>query len=273
MENHVTTERRVITTSHVRALLALVVATLVGIGLVGTTPRPAAALPPETFFAEAVPQAQAGEAEFGVPTSVALAQAALESGWGESSLTRDGNAYFGITCGTDRGPIATGCVRKVTQECDTNGCHDEVALFRSYANRTDSFRDHGHFLRNNARYAAAFAYTGDPDQFIREVHAAGYATDPEYADKIIAMMQQYNLYQYNAGGGGGSTPSRPTIQAGDAGAAVTEAQNLLISRGYAIDADGIFGPATEAAVRQFQTTEGLQSDGIVGPATWGALLR
>ncbi len=257
-----------ITRLAVGLIAALALAAGMTIGSAGT----ASAQDPAAFFNTAKGPAQAGEKEFGVPASVAMAQAALESSWGESSLTKDGNAFFGIKCGSDKGPIANRCVEKVTQECDANGnCHDEVALFRGYANSTDSFRDHGHFLKNNSRYAAAFNFTKDPDQFIREVHKAGYATDPDYSTKIISMMQKYNLYQYNAGGGG--TPSKPTIKEGSKGAAVTDAQNALNKKGnYGLTADGVFGAKTKAAVIDFQKKNGLTADGIVGQQTWAKLL-
>lgn len=257
-----------LTRTVIGSLAALVVITGVIIGATSS----ASAQDPATFFAAAQGPAQAGEKEFGVPASVAMAQSALESGWGESSLTKEGNAYFGIKCGDDKGPIANRCIEKVTQECDANGnCWDEVALFRGYANATDSFRDHGHLLRNNSRYAAAFNFTGDPDQFIREVHKAGHATDPAYSDKIISMMQKYNLYQYNAGGGG--TPSKPTIKEGSKGPAVSEAQDLLNKKGnYGLAVDGVFGAKTKIAVIDFQTKNALTADGIIGPQTWVKLL-
>ena len=65
---------------------------------------------------------------------------------------------------------------------------------------------------------------------------------------------------------------RPTIRRGAKGAAVTEAQGLLRLQGYDIAADGIFGSATEAAAKDFQTRNGLTADGIIGPATWQLLL-
>ncbi|WP_114560190.1 glucosaminidase domain-containing protein [Desertihabitans aurantiacus] len=255
----------------VRLLLAAGASAAAATGLL-LAPAPAAsAIPPADFLASYADDAQAGEREHGVPTSVALAQAALESGWGESSLTRDGNAFFGIKCGSDNGPYATGCVTKETTECDATGCHPVTAQFRAYASHADSFRDHGDFLRSRAHYAPAFAFTDDPDQFVREIHAAGYATDPDYPDKIIGLMQRYDMYRYDLGGGDG-TPARPTISEGDQGAAVSEAQTLLnAAGGYGLVVDGIFGPATAAAVRDLQTRHGLQVDGIIGPNTWSVL--
>lgn len=154
-------------------------------------------LPTEFIKFTAVP-AQTGEKEYGVPTSVSIAQAILESNWAQSVLTKEGNAFFGIKCGDNNGPYAIGCLKKTTAECDMTGaCHDEIASFRAYSTPADSFRDHGSFLASNKRYTNAFAYTKDADQFTREIATAGYATDPDYAAKIIALMQQYNLYQYN----------------------------------------------------------------------------
>ena len=153
---------------------------------------------PAQFIKSAVGPAQASEHEFGVPTSVALAQAILESNWAQSELTKEGNAYFGIKCGQDKGKYATGCLKKPTSECEPDGtCTKVLDSFRTYATATDSFRDHGHFLASNDRYAEAFLYTTEPDQFSREIAKAGYATDPGYADKVIALMHEYDLYQYN----------------------------------------------------------------------------
>lgn len=254
------------TTRHLLALvLGLAVCATALVGGAG----PAAADTPEEFFAMAAKPAKAGQKEFGVPASVAMAQAALESGWGESSLTKEGNAFFGIKCGSDKGPIANRCIEKVTEECDESGCHEEVAKFRGYASYTDSFRDHGSLLRNNSRYAAAFQHSDDPDQFIREVHKAGYATDPNYADKIISLMKKHDLYTYNSGET--PPPPKPTLKEGSKGAAVTEAQKLLIKHGASIKADGVFGAKTKTAVIDFQKSKDLEADGVIGAKTWKAL--
>lgn len=252
-----------------RHVIALVLGLAVCVTALAGGARPASADTPDEFFAMAAKPAQAGQKEFGVPASVAMAQAALESGWGESSLTKEGNAFFGIKCGSDKGPIANRCIEKVTQECDDSGCHDVVALFRGYASYTDSFRDHGSLLRNNDRYAAAFNHSDDPDQFIREVHKAGYATDPDYANKIISMMKQHDLYKYNSGET--PPPTKPTLKEGSKGAAVKEAQKLLIKHGASIKADGDFGAKTKAAVVAFQKSKKLTADGVIGSKTWKAL--
>jgi flagellum-specific peptidoglycan hydrolase FlgJ len=85
-----------------------------------------------------------------------------------------------------------------TQECTPAGvCTTTVATFRTYSSSLDSFRDHGANIKSLSRYAAAFQYTSDPNSFIAEVHKGGYATDPLYTTKVVALMTKYNLYQYD----------------------------------------------------------------------------
>jgi flagellar protein FlgJ len=154
---------------------------------------------PAQFVIAAVPGAQRGWREYGVPASVTIAQAILESGWGKSSLSLTDNNYFGIKCqGTSYGTLATGCHVYNTTECTKAGaCFPTTASFRIYATMADSFRDHGSFLRVNSRYKPAFAYTTDADKFIWSVWKAGYATDPNYYTKITTLMTTYDLYQYD----------------------------------------------------------------------------
>ncbi|MFX4271958.1 peptidoglycan-binding protein [Propionibacteriaceae bacterium Y1685] len=72
-------------------------------------------------------------------------------------------------------------------------------------------------------------------------------------------------------GGTPQPPARPVLKEGDRGAAVTEAQKLLTKKGHAVEADGIFGPKTKAAVIAFQKASGLEADGVIGPKTWAKL--
>jgi hypothetical protein len=179
-----------------RAVVA-VAAVVMGFGLVG--PLPAAhAVNTAAYLSVNAPLAQHETAMYGVPTSVALAQSILESGWGGSTLATQANAYFGIKCNTSTSPYAIGCYAITTTEYNPDGTtYQVVANFRSYASVANSFLDHGYFLSHSSRYAAAFAYEQNPDQFIREVANAGYATSPTYATRVIALMVQYNLYAFD----------------------------------------------------------------------------
>ncbi len=142
--------------------------------------------------------ARQGYREYKVPASVTMAQAVLESGWGKSKLTANDKNYFGIKCFGSPGPIATGCHTYKTQECTKAGdCYTTTAVFRVYKSPTDSFRDHALFLAERTRYAAAFKYSGAPDQFAAEIHKAGYATDPKYTSKLVSIMKSYDLYRYD----------------------------------------------------------------------------
>ena len=121
------------------SVVALIVATLVLVFRGGPTLERVAvpSLPTEFIKFTAVP-AQTGEKEYGVPTSVSIAHAILESNWAQSVLTKEGNAFFGIKCGDNNGPYAIGCLKKTTAECDMTGaCHDEIASFRAYSTSAD----------------------------------------------------------------------------------------------------------------------------------------
>ena len=128
----------------------------------------------------------------GVPASVTLAQAILESGWGRSGLTRKAFNFFGIK-GT--GPAGSLTVR--TREV-VNGRSIYInAAFKAYHNAAESFVDHGKMLRRLSRYAPCFRYRRDPAQFCRELQKAGYATDPHYASALINIIKQYGLARFD----------------------------------------------------------------------------
>ena len=150
------------------------------------------------FIAASVAPAQQSWREYGVPASVAIAQAIIESGWGRSTLTANDRNYFGIKCFRGSpGSIATGCHTYRTTECGSSGCYRTTASFRVYASITDSFRDHGRFLVVNSRYSKAFRYKNDSYEFLRQVWIAGYATSPTYYSTVSKIIKRYNLTQYD----------------------------------------------------------------------------
>lgn len=147
-------------------------------------------LSPSEFARLFGPVAREASKKSGVPASIILAQAALETGWGGSTIG-DAKNLFGI-----KGTGPAGSVRVPTQEV-INGRRVTINdNFRKYNSWQESIEDHGRLLQNS-RYARAMAVKNDPDQFARELQKAGYATDPEYASKLISIMKSNNLYQYN----------------------------------------------------------------------------
>ena len=121
-----------------------------------------------------------------IPASITLAQGLFESGAGQSELARKGNNHFGIKCNGWEG-------RKVYHDDDArNEC------FRAYNSVFESYEDHSHFLASGQRYRSLFSLkTTDYKGWARGLKAAGYATNPQYADKLIEIIQLYKLYEYD----------------------------------------------------------------------------
>lgn len=148
----------------------------------------------EQFFTRYADAAQASQRETGVPAAVTLAQAALESDWGRSKLSTQGKNFFGIKAANGLGPA--GSITLPTTEVINGATIVVQAAFRAYRSAEESFADHGRFFQKD-RYAEAMKNTADPNTFARLINKAGYATDPNYATKLITLMQKYSLYQYN----------------------------------------------------------------------------
>lgn len=127
--------------------------------------------------------------------SVLLAQAVLESGNGNSQLARSANNHFGIK----KGAGWTGDIAEFnTREFQGGQWVSVKAPFRKYATVTDSFRDRNQFLARNPRYRKAGVFTApDPESQARALQRAGYATDPEYADKLITLISRNGLKAFD----------------------------------------------------------------------------
>jgi flagellar protein FlgJ len=148
---------------------------------------------PADFINAIASAAQESMRVTGVPASVSIAQAALESAWGSSQLATQGFNLFGIKADSSwKGATVTMRTAEVIggQRVMVN------APFRKYANWLGSINDHGDFLGANKRYAKAFKTT-DGEAFAKAIADAGYATDPEYAQKLISTMRARNLAQYD----------------------------------------------------------------------------
>ncbi|MGK3123364.1 flagellar assembly peptidoglycan hydrolase FlgJ [Candidatus Pantoea formicae] len=143
------------------------------------------------FIAQLAQPAQVASQQSGIPHHLILAQAALESGWGQRQiLTRDGKPsynVFGIKAGGDWKGETTDIM---TTEYEGGVAKKVRASFRVYGSYMEALSDYVKLLSNNPRYAAV-ANAATPEQGARALQAAGYATDPKYAQKLVGMIQQF----------------------------------------------------------------------------------
>ncbi|MDR3339462.1 MAG: glucosaminidase domain-containing protein [Candidatus Symbiothrix sp.] len=124
----------------------------------------------------------------GIPASITLAQALLESGAGKSLLAKEANNHFGIKCHTDW----TG-ERTYQKDDKPNDC------FRKYKEAKESYEDHAKFLKERKRYAVFFTYDiKDYSAWAKGLQSNGYATDKAYANKLIKIIEDYELYKFDS---------------------------------------------------------------------------
>ena len=150
-------------------------------------PQPSRFESPETFVTSMKPYAEKAARALGIDSSLLLAQAALETGWGQKVVNNSrgsSNNLFNIKA--DRS-WSGDKVSTQTLEYHQGVPVKENAAFRSYANYEESFNDYVRFLNENPRYTTALRHGGNNEEFIRGIHQAGYATDPRYADKVLSV--------------------------------------------------------------------------------------
>jgi flagellar protein FlgJ len=159
---------------------------------------------PDKFIADILPQAQAAADTLGISARLLVAQSALETGWGKHTMKfadgRSSNNLFGIKAGPDwQGPS----LQKTSLEFRDGILQSQVSRFRAYDTPAQSFADYVEFVHSNPRYQQALTQAGDDQAFIREIHNAGYATDPQYADKVLNILKgetlQRALARFDAG--------------------------------------------------------------------------
>jgi flagellar protein FlgJ len=150
----------------------------------------------DEFVATMLPMAEQAAKRIGIDPRYLVAQAALETGWGKSVMRNsDGSSshnLFGIKAtGSWQGEQA----RAITSEFRDGQFVKETAAFRSYDSYQDSFHDLVSLLQSNSRYQDAVKAADKPEQFVRELQKAGYATDPNYASKISQIARQMKSYE------------------------------------------------------------------------------
>ncbi|RXT58875.1 glycoside hydrolase family 73 protein [Lacticaseibacillus chiayiensis] len=150
----------------------------------------------EAFIKRLVPTAQAMQKQYGVLTSITLAQAILESDWGTSTLAKDYHNLFGIK-GTD--PAATKVLR--TKEYVNDKWITVDGRFRVYSDDAASIRDHALLFVNgtdwNSQQYATVRAAKDYKTAALALQMDGYATDPDYPQKLIHLIETWNLTQYD----------------------------------------------------------------------------
>jgi flagellar protein FlgJ len=149
------------------------------------------------FVTQIWPHARRAAAELGIDPRAIVAQAALETGWGQNQI-RDargvsGNNLFGIKADADWSGERI-AVR--TLEFEDAGFVPRQEQFRAYATLEEGFDGYVEFLRTSPRYRSALSRGEDPAAFAVELGAAGYATDPAYAQKIHGILSGERLAQY-----------------------------------------------------------------------------
>ena len=123
----------------------------------------------------------------GIPASITLAQGILESGAGKGKLAQAANNHFGIKCHTGWTGESVKHDDDAAQEC-----------FRKYNHPSESYRDHSLFLTSRSRYANLFKLDkGDYEAWAKGLKDAGYATDRKYPDKLIGLIERFELYKYD----------------------------------------------------------------------------
>lgn len=131
----------------------------------------------------------------GIPIAITLAVAGLESDWGMSELALNGNNHFGIKDEDWTGPVY--CTSTLEWQ-PTGGFLPVTDCFRKYSLIAQSYQDFGAFLSFRSHYEGIFQHPSwDYGSWAWELQLSGYATDPSYAQKLLRLIREYELYLYD----------------------------------------------------------------------------
>lgn len=145
----------------------------------------------EAFVGQLAPHAEAAGRALGVAPDILVAQAALETGWGQRPLrAADGASthnLFGVKAGSAwQGATADA----LTTEVEQGVALKKTERFRRYADAGDAFRDFTQLLQTSPRYQGALNTGGDARAYAEALARGGYATDPNYADKLVGVVNR-----------------------------------------------------------------------------------
>jgi peptidoglycan hydrolase FlgJ len=145
---------------------------------------------PEEFIQQLLPKAQEVAEQLGLDARAILAQAAVETGWGQQMIHKgDGQNSFNLF-GIKADKRWQGDKAIVdTLEFKEGVAAKQKAPFKAYASFEEALQDYATFLQTNPRYSEALQTTEQPKAYFRALQQAGYATDPNYADKVISVLQ------------------------------------------------------------------------------------
>jgi flagellar protein FlgJ len=161
--------------------------------LTGNTPRRGPWESPEHFVQDMMPAAQRAASSLGTTPEAVLAVAALETGWGRHMPRRgDGTPSYNLF-GIKAHGWGGGVTHAATLEFEGGAFRRRTEPFRSYDSPDQAVADFAAFIRSQPRYSAALEVAGKPESFLRALHGAGYATDPRYGDKLVALLNSPHL--------------------------------------------------------------------------------
>ena len=142
----------------------------------------------QQFISQLWPHAQQAARELGVDPKLLIAQAALETGWGQAVIkTPQGGSSFNLFNIKADKSWQGKQAKALTVEFDGHVAKKESAGFRAYQSYRDSFNDYADFIKTNPRYGAALKNVSNPGRYMSELQQAGYATDPNFADKVMTI--------------------------------------------------------------------------------------
>lgn len=151
---------------------------------------------PGEFIEKLLPVAEDVAKEAGIDPMIMVAQAALETGWGSKVINKDDGASSHNLFGIKADHRWDGDTAKVQTTEYREGVRLQTsAYFRAYDSVEESMKDYVGFLKSDPRYAEALNNGSDPEKYFESLQAAGYATDPNYANKIVSIMSGNNFAQ------------------------------------------------------------------------------